>query len=447
MGKGLGKALAIGAIWASGTGATGQEAIVIRPSPAYYQQQGSAASAPVAAAAVPAAAPASAGVPAQPAAARPAGQLPAHPRTMQPMAAPAPVSGMGQHRPLAVQPRPGQTGGAIQQPAGAQPRSAAVQPAGMPAQHRPLAVQPRPVAAQPAAVGVPARAAYAPQPMPAQPAPMVLQPVPVAAPVAAQPHAAPMAGQVLAPVQPAAFPAQPAAYYPEPAYGAAPGTWAEVRETGYAEEYEYEYESGYEWPGISLGPKIGTTGVGGDLTVGLASFLNLRSGANFASFTVKPTLGDVKYDADVDMLSIPLLVDLYPFGGDFRLTGGAYFQPGTEVGLTSTPGGNVQIGNHVYGPDVVGTLTGKAELSSEITPYLGIGFINTVGKEQRLNLSIDLGVIFQSFDVELTSDGAGMKTQLDTFRKDMEKEEKRLQDDFDKLKIFPVVTLGLALRF
>ena len=441
MGKGFGKVLAIGAFWAAGTAALGQEAIVIRPSPAYYQQQGTAAvAAPVA--------------PTQPAPARPvAAQLPAHPRTAQPMAAPAAVPGMGQHRPLAVQPRP-----VVAQPQAAYParRVSGPQPVAAPAavpgmgQHRPLAVQPRPVAAQPQAAAVPARAANAPQqPLPVQPTPMVAQPIPAAVPAQAYPP--PMAGQVLAPVQPVAFPVQPGAYDSEPGYGAAPGTWAEaggmgeLSEAEYAEEYEYE--SGYEWPGISLGPKIGTTGVGGDLTVGLASFLNLRSGANFASFTVKPTLGDVKYDADVDMLSIPLLVDLYPFGGDFRLTGGAYFQPGTEVGLTSTPGGNVQIGNHVYGPDVVGTLTGKAELSSEITPYLGIGFINTVGKEQRLNLSIDLGVIFQSFDVELTSDGAGMKTQLDTFRKDMEKEEKRLQDDFDKLKIFPVVTLGLALRF
>ncbi len=55
--------------------------------------------------------------------------------------------------------------------------------------------------------------------------------------------------------------------------------------------------------------------------------------------------------------------------------------------------------------------------------------------------------MFQSYDVSLTADGAGMTTPVDTFRQDLVKEEKRIQEDADNFKIFPVVTLALGWHF
>lgn len=212
-------------------------------------------------------------------------------------------------------------------------------------------------------------------------------------------------------------------------------------------EYGMDAERGYRWPGLALGPKFGTTGIGGEVTVGLTRFLNLRSGFNYGSLNMDLSLGGVEYDTSLEMMSIPLLVDLYPAGGNFRLVGGVYIQPGTEADLKATPGSPVQIGSHTYGPDVVGTLTGKIEVENPLTPYLGIGFGNTVGEDQWLSFSLDLGVILQSYDVSLKSDGAGMTARLDTFREDLKKEERNIQKDADKLKFFPVVTLGLSLHF
>lgn len=213
------------------------------------------------------------------------------------------------------------------------------------------------------------------------------------------------------------------------------------------DDYGMEVDRGYRWPGLALGPKFGTTGLGAELTLGVTRFLNLRSGFNYGSLSLDLSLGGVKYDTSMEMVSIPLLVDLYPAGGHFRLVGGVYIQPGTEADLTATPGSPVQIGSHTYGPDVVGTLTGKIEVENPLTPYLGIGFGNTVGEDQWLTFSLDIGVILQSYDVSLASNGAGMTAQLDTFREDMKKEAQNIQKDADKLKFFPVVTLGLSLHF
>ena len=259
--------------------------------------------------------------------------------------------------------------------------------------------------------------------------------------------------------QPGPAASQPAMYAPPPArpYSApqpAPRmtlaplpVYAEEEEEAAAEDEGLYWFWGQKWPGIALGPKIGTTGIGADLTFGINRFVNLRGGFNYGSFTWSTGLGSVDYDMDVDLISVPLLVDLHPFANHFRISGGLYFQPGSQANLNATPGNPTQIGAHVYPPEVIGTLSGEIEVASTIAPYLGIGFGNAVGEDQMLTFMVDFGVIFQSYDSSLTSDGAGMTAKLDTFRKDMELEAENLQKDLDDFKIFPVLTFGIAYHF
>lgn len=279
-------------------------------------------------------------------------------------------------------------------------------------------------------------AAPAPRPVPAAPAaqPTYQQPVYHQPPVYSQP----------APV------AQPQPVYaPQPKLTLAPASLEDM----YGEEYAEEDEDGIywfwgsKWPGISFGPKIGTTGIGLDLTFGVSQYVNLRGGFSFGSLGVELGLGSVDYDTELDLSSVPLLVDLYPGGGHFRVTAGLFVQTGTEAELTSTPTSSQQIGQHTYEPEVIGTLSGKFEVADAVSPYVGIGFGNTVGEDQLLTFTLDIGVVFQSYDSTLTSDGAGMTTPVDTFRKDLELEAQNLQKDLENFEIFPVVTLGLAWHF
>lgn len=262
----------------------------------------------------------------------------------------------------------------------------------------------------------------------------------------------------------AAYPAQPygqPVYYAPPAAqpvyyappAAQPAYYAPAPVPTYAAEEEESEEEGYywiwgqKWPGLALGPKIGTTGLGLDLTFGVNPYLNLRSGFNYGSFTWGQEFGNVDYDLDVTMISVPLLVDLHPFGGQFRISGGLYLQPGTKADLDATPTGPTQIGSHTYNPDTIGTLNGKIEVADAFAPYVGIGFGNAVGEDQLLTLTLDVGVIFQSYDVSLDSDGAGMNALHDTFREDLQKEEELLRKDADDWKIYPVVAISLAWHF
>ena len=256
-------------------------------------------------------------------------------------------------------------------------------------------------------------------------------------------------------VQPAPVSHSPVYYAPQPApqgyYAPRPAPQMTLAPAPDYEEYEEDdgiyWFWGSKWPGIGLGPKIGTTGIGLDLTFGITRFLNLRGGFNYGSFTWSTGLGDVDYDMDIDLISVPLLLDIHPFANHFRISGGLYFQPGSKATIEGTPTTATQIGAHVYTPEVIGTLTGDIEVSGVFTPYLGIGFGNSVGEDQLLTFMVDFGVIFQSYDVSLSSDGAGMTTKLDTFRKDLVLEEENIQSDMDDFKFFPVLTFGIAYHF
>jgi len=236
-------------------------------------------------------------------------------------------------------------------------------------------------------------------------------------------------------------------YQPQPQLTLAPATYEET----VTEDYDFEegiyWSWGQKWPGLALGPKIGTTGIGLDLVFGVNPYLNIRSGFNYGSFTWPLGVGNEDYDMDVDLLSVPLLLDIYPFGGHFRISAGLYIQPSNKAAIDTTPTGPQQVGSHTYAPEVIGTLSGEIKFDNTVAPYVGIGFGNTVGEDQLLTFSFDLGVIFQSYTVALNSNGSGMDALLDTFREDLKKEEESIQSDLDNFELFPVLTLGIAYHF
>ncbi|MDY0149963.1 MAG: hypothetical protein RBT03_07755 [Kiritimatiellia bacterium] len=462
-------------VWAMGLSvmmAQAQETRIIQPSPAYIQQQELSAPAgvsrgdprpPAAPVTTPMARPplvphprpATASTP-SPGGMTPLAVQPSPVRAAAPAApmAPSPTATM---TPLAVQPSPIQPARSAVPPASARPPQGLDRPA---APMTPLPVQPRPVVApvQPASVAPTVQSAPAPQAepvyaippsTPAMVQPRSPEPTPVPAPQparVAQPMPVPPVHPTPPPEHVVVFPDSPIPAPAQPVVADVPGTRLNLHDVPAAGD-EWESTSDYEWPGLSLGPKIGTTGIGLDVTVGATRFLNLRSGFNYGSFTFSRKWSDVDYDLDVDMISLPLLVDLYPMGGHFRITAGFFIQPDTTADIDATPTTASQIGSHTYEPDVIGTLTGKIEVDSTFTPYLGIGWGNTVGRDRALTLSLDLGVIFQSYDVSLTSDGPGMTAKLDVFREDIKKEEEKIQKDLDDFKVFPVLTLGVGYHF
>lgn len=197
--------------------------------------------------------------------------------------------------------------------------------------------------------------------------------------------------------------------------------------------------------GVGVTGKVGTTGLGGDVTVPLVSnFLNLRGGYNFGELRPSLTEGDIKYKGDVHLESVPILLDIHPFSGGFRITGGVYYNK-NELDLSSV----VDASTIGLGGSGVGTATVNANVgwSEEFAPYLGIGWgnaadDNTLDLPVAVGFSLDIGAFYQgSPNVVLTESTATVSAA------DLAAEAAQIEDDLSDLKFFPVITVGIHIRF
>ncbi len=202
----------------------------------------------------------------------------------------------------------------------------------------------------------------------------------------------------------------------------------------------------YVPPYLAAALKLGTLGAGAELTLGLIpDALNIRLGGNYLPLKFSGKIKDVDYSFDVTWASVPLALDWHPFGNNFRITGAVLYNR-NRARLDANLSENQKIGDHEYTPEEIGTLTGKVDFRN-FAPYLGLGFGNAVGgPDTSWNFVFDVGVMFQGApDVALSADG--IISQDPTFRQDLAKEEKSVQDEADKFQFYPVISFGLSYQF
>lgn len=205
-----------------------------------------------------------------------------------------------------------------------------------------------------------------------------------------------------------------------------------------------DQDSGGGGGGVALGLKIGTLGIGADLTAGLSEHLNLRGGANMINVRYSGVESDdVAYDADIQYTSLSLLLDWHPFANHFRISGGAFWNNDDNT-LEAQFADSQSVGGGTYTPEQIGTITGTLDMA-QIGPYLGIGYGNAVGTQGRLSFAFDIGVMFQDYEVTLTADG--LLAQNPGFLDDLDEEASDLEDELNSLGIYPVLMFGIAYRF
>lgn len=137
-----------------------------------------------------------------------------------------------------------------------------------------------------------------------------------------------------------------------------------------------------------------------------------------------------KLTADINLQTIQLLADWYPTATGFRVSGGVVVN-NNKVTITGT--------GKVNNKDA--TVNGELKMSDSLSPYLGLGYSTRPKDAKGLGFTADLGVLFQNPKVSLTANGTGL-TQAD-----IDTQLKTMQDAADKLKIFPVLGLGVSYAF
>jgi hypothetical protein len=205
---------------------------------------------------------------------------------------------------------------------------------------------------------------------------------------------------------------------------------------------------------IGMGLRVGTHGYGADLDFGLTEKLNLRVGYGLLSYsdTIEDT--DVVYEADADMSNASAILDWHPFASGFRVSFGAV-GPGLTVDVVGQPtGGTYEIGDSTYTAAQIGTLNGQVKFANSVAPYIGIGYGNVVDKNHRVTFLFDLGVAYiGKSEVNLsatcgpTLSAAQCNTLQSQLASDIAAEQQELADDVGAVEFWPVIQIGLGIRF
>lgn len=196
--------------------------------------------------------------------------------------------------------------------------------------------------------------------------------------------------------------------------------------------------------GVSVGVTGGTNGLG------------VEAGYRFSShFGVRANTGSYKYDKDFDsddfdvsgkarLKSMGALLDIYPFGGSFRLSLGMRSNK-NEFGGVGTPnsGATVEVGGDTYPASAVDTLVGGVKFKkSAPTATLGWG-----GKfKTGLHFGFELGVVAQG-SPRLSAYSTGAINSNQTFQDSLRAQLDEWEDDTKDYKLWPVVQAHLSYSF
>jgi len=202
---------------------------------------------------------------------------------------------------------------------------------------------------------------------------------------------------------------------------------------------------------VAVGVRAGTPGLGIEVTFGLTETLNARMG--YAAFNYDDEIEetDVTYDGKLKLRNPSLLLDWHPFKGGFHLSAGVV-KANTKVKAEAEPTDDeFEFDDEVFQASEVGEVNGKIEMGKSIAPYIGLGWGNPVDKNGRVTFMFDIGAIYAGKpDVNLNATcGAAIAntarcTQL---LNAVQVEEDDLADEVDRFKWYPVLNLGIAVRF
>ena len=202
------------------------------------------------------------------------------------------------------------------------------------------------------------------------------------------------------------------------------------------------------------GLHAGTLGPGVNAGYDFSKDLTLRGLYNHFNLDFDKKRVGKEYEGKMRLRSLGLLLDWHPFWGAFRVSGGGFLNNNTLS--ASTEGKLLKIGSHEYQ---------NVELDfrmdfERLAPYLGIGWTSGRGRG-GLSFTADVGALLRSapkvsasgradgcdFSISTGGDVVVCSGDPGVAASDLEEEHEKLRDDLDKLKVYPVISLGVSYRF
>jgi hypothetical protein len=187
--------------------------------------------------------------------------------------------------------------------------------------------------------------------------------------------------------------------------------------------------------------KIATTGFGFDVTRSIADPLNIRIGYNRLGIITGHDFDD-NLRLDLQLESVPILLDWHVMDSSFRLTGGLYYNR-NRFTLSSRRNDVVEVNNARYRVESY-----QIDVSvNDFSPYLGFGFGRANDPLHRFAFAFDFGIIFHGAPSVSGRAVAFSDDQQARLDEDFQAELDSRRSDVSGYNIYPVVSLGLSFRF
>lgn len=197
---------------------------------------------------------------------------------------------------------------------------------------------------------------------------------------------------------------------------------------------------------ISVGGRVGTLGMGAEVTVALNERMAIRGGIGFLGFEVDVTERSNLASNRTAALSLPgalLTVGAEQSFGILRAEAGLLMRSGDPAyEITYGSGASIDIGGSYYREPDVGTLT-TTLVSGSIAPYALLGLAPNLSR--RIVVLVDLGAAFPlDAGLEMSATGDPAVLNSSGFRADLETERRDAEADAGAfLNYWPIISIGL----
>ena len=159
-----------------------------------------------------------------------------------------------------------------------------------------------------------------------------------------------------------------------------------------------------------LGLKAGLNGVGLEIVKGFGDRLNLRLGYTTLTipYSLEPGIQGYNLNAvaNIKLGGASFLADYYLVKNGIHLTAGI-LQNSTRISFALSSLSDMPFGDLMIPAADVGTLDAELTLGMPVSPYLALGFGNTLSRKHRLSFNFELGALYHG-GARLTLDGQGV---------------------------------------
>ena len=193
--------------------------------------------------------------------------------------------------------------------------------------------------------------------------------------------------------------------------------------------------------------KLGTLGLGLDISTPINDKLSARFNLNGASITQTDTQDDNDFEGTLDLTTAGIVVDYYPFENNFRLTTGAYYNGnGFKGNIKPSATTTIEIDDKDYTAAEMGSLDSKIEFD-KFAPYIGLGWGNDA-HDKGWGFTFDLGVLYHGKGKgTLTPKDVSPLVDRDELDRHIKNEEQTINDDLSDYQFYPVIAFGVNYSF